>query len=316
MNKHPNTRVVALSGTLTTRSILDYAHIMEWSLRGLSVLPLSWPLLELWSAVLDVNGIPDEASINAVLPLMREFPAVGNTLQEKLQKSYYGRLRSCPGVVSTVASSCDSTLVLRLHRFAPPKAISEALNRLEKEWTLPDGTEVVDGLTFHRNAMHLSAGFFYEWVWPDGIPDIEFLEARKQWHRTLRHELRYSSKEHYDSPALIEQAINDFKAKSDVATSYEIWRKVKDRKMPPTRAVWLSEDIPLWAIMWRERIKDKKDCILWYRTRAMGEALSLGGHMHSYGAGTQPPSNGNPALSISVHHKGKKPSELVRTNVL
>ena len=306
MTKHPQTRVVALSGTLTTRSILDYAHIMEWAIRGLSVLPLTWHLLELWAAVLDVHGIPDEASLNAVLPLLREYGTVTGqgTLQEKIQRSYYKRLRSCPGVVSTVKSSCDATLVLRLHKPPVSETIHNALEHLEKEWVLPDGTEIVDGLTYHRNAMHLSAGFFYEWVWPNGIPDVEYLEARKQWHQTLRHELRYSSREHYDSPALIEKAINEFRCKSDVASSYEVWRQVKERKMPPTRAVWLTEDVPLWALMWRERMK-KQDTILWYKSRAMGNALYHGDSVPVYGAGTNPPKKGKPALSIAVHHKGK-----------
>lgn len=53
LEAHPETRLVAQSGTLATRTIKDYAHLAEFALREGSPLPLREPVVEEWAAALD-----------------------------------------------------------------------------------------------------------------------------------------------------------------------------------------------------------------------------------------------------------------------
>ena len=56
MRAHPSTMFVALSGTMTKRSIKDYAHLSRWALKAdFSPLPNNWREEQDWADALDEN---------------------------------------------------------------------------------------------------------------------------------------------------------------------------------------------------------------------------------------------------------------------
>jgi len=63
MNDHPETMVVALSGTITRRSIKDYHQLALWALKpDLVPMPVNWPEVEDWADALD-EGVSEDKII-------------------------------------------------------------------------------------------------------------------------------------------------------------------------------------------------------------------------------------------------------------
>jgi hypothetical protein len=229
LREHPECRVMLLSGTITGRSLLDHAHLLEWVLRDRTPLPLSRIVLEKWASVIDPGGWPDHDSLSSIWPLARAHgaPSDYRTLpldlrQKTAREGYRSRFVTVPGVVTTTDGSVGSslTLVAREPAGGVPDVIDRALRGLVERWELPSndaagnpidvvggehGEELVDAARLAAAASNVSAGFFYRWAWPNGTPtEVErsWLERRREYHREVRDALRYAEAGR-DSPLLI-----------------------------------------------------------------------------------------------------------------
>lgn len=229
----PNTKVCVLSGSFTSKSIKDYAHLAAWALGWRSPLPLKYGELEVWARALDVfrNALnledvdQDEATGrrgNARIhlqPLCDRF----NTLD--VREAYQRRLLSCPGVVGTRESAVNIPIHIHKRRPAIPPIVDAWLKYLNDEWKTPAGEEIEDALAFNRVARQLALGFYYRWIWPNGKPnDAEagWLRARAAWHRALRYYLP-ESREGRDSPYLAAKACQETPHKMPSAL-LQAWR--------------------------------------------------------------------------------------------
>lgn len=116
--ENPTTLFVALSGTITSRSVADFDHLAELALRERSPLPCDWLELEAWAAVIDAHGEPTPHQLGAVAPLLAAFPTAANA-----REAFLMRLRSAPGVICTVdTSAAECSLRLVPHRPERPAA--------------------------------------------------------------------------------------------------------------------------------------------------------------------------------------------------
>ena len=120
LKEHSHVKFVALSGTLTTRRLADFAHIAHRTLGKSSPLPIG-PEGRVWDTVL--AGEPyNVADLAAVVPLWK-WATVTQSAQpprgiitsdqkKALSLAFGERLRTCPGVVLTQDASCQSSLYL------------------------------------------------------------------------------------------------------------------------------------------------------------------------------------------------------------
>jgi hypothetical protein len=171
--------VVALSGTLTSKSIQDYKHISELALRDMTPIPEEAVDLEFWQAMLDVGGKPDYAARKAIRPLVewhhartgQRTPPTGQITKDMAREAFRYRLQTVPGVVATSDAGCDASLNVRKWRVELPASWQEAVEEFgdsdEAYWEMPDGTEVVDALTASRAQGQLSSGYYTRWEWPE-----------------------------------------------------------------------------------------------------------------------------------------------------
>lgn len=193
-------RLYAMSGTMAKRSIKDWAHIAKFALGTNSPVPLEWGALQTFCSALDVRkGQEEDARACAVVGRLQTLFG-GATLREGFRR----RLESAPGVVISTDQGIDATAVVQPRTMELPPAVADYYKQLENDWTLPDGTVTEDALEANRKLRELSLGFYYEWIWPDDEPDYEWLEARQNWHRSLREWLPHSATG-TDSPALVER---------------------------------------------------------------------------------------------------------------
>lgn len=325
MQSHPQVRFVALSGTITSKSVRDYAHLSELALRHLSPVPRDQHHVDAWAEAFDADGKPGEAEWAQVRPVLDAFGEPGGEwLRGEDRKSWarralQRRLRTAPGVVMTDETSIGCSLVIHtIEDLAVPREIVDALDHVESDQCDPQGDQIPDDATRWRIARQLTAGFFYRWVWPEGKVDWLWLEARRDWHRHVRAELEHRSRAGYDSPLLVwnhvarevREADAEGRKLDSIQRAWVGWHGQKHKPAPPTVWNWIDTYLVEHAAAWARAQVDETGkpmpVILWYETRAVGEALRLLG-LPVYGQGVEIPAD-RPhtcAASIRVHGTGR-----------
>ena len=300
LKSHPSTKVFCWSGTLTSKSLKDYAHLSEHALRDKSPVPTHYPTVEEWAAHLD------PLDVRTPVGALRILTADGKG--HDARDGYSERLVQTLGVVSSGDNvSCNASLYINERKVENPNAVQEALKRFEElsatgVWQRPDGEELVDALAAARTARELSCGFFYRWRWPRGekVEVIKsWLDARKEWHRELREKLKLG-RMHMDSPLLCTKAairwykgyVHIDKVETDngwveksrrvippftksgpmptwEAEHWPRWEQERDNARPETEAVWLSTFLVENALDWLA----ESPGIVWYEFGAFADKL-------------------------------------------
>ncbi len=298
LEESPSVRVAMLSGTMTRRSLMDYAHLFRVTLVSANPLPTNTYDLTSWAKVLDARTDPQDGDFAAV----RRFYA-GYDKQEA-QVAFGQWLSEQPLIINMPNSvTCESTILATQQEVQVPANVQWAIQEFEKTWTRPDGEEIASALDAFRLRQQLAQGFYYRWEWPNGKVDHEWLDARKCWHGNLRRILNRHSPG-LDSPLLVARALQLGNIKDTLAlAALEKWHTVRVRPPPPTVPVWLSSFLVERAVQWAKKTRTKG--IIWYLDNAVGVQLKAAG-LPVYGAGQFPLLNGEVvACSIRAHGTGK-----------
>lgn len=185
---HPE--FVALSGTMTSKGIADYHHLIKAALRDNSPLPLTWQEAQEWGVVIDTNSCPSEEQMRPLRPLVQwgreHFPTTNFTIDVAgYRTAYQKRLESAPGVVASGDKEIGTSLVIRntpvkaYQRLKGPDGeVIEKINapggdrllayikQLDKLHLTPNGDEIEHAMLKFKWAYELTAGFYYELSWP------------------------------------------------------------------------------------------------------------------------------------------------------
>lgn len=290
--EHPQVRVLAWSGTLTSRSLHDYAHISAVALGDQSPVPLFPPTVEEWSAAIDPSPFPLEPG--ELLRLGGGADA-RDVVRRRVVDSY--------GVVSSADDArCEASLVISERPVKAPKVILDALKEVARTWCRPDGEELVQALDLNRVQKELSAGFYYRWRWPrkETVEVIDrWLTVRKAWHSELREKLKKGGV-HMDSPLLLTKAaIRWYDGYTHIerdehgeAVSRQVipprtrngpqptwaaehwleWREVRETAKPETEPVWVDDFLVEDAALWLR----EEAGLLWYEHDAFGRRVVEG----------------------------------------
>lgn len=298
-SERPETRLVAMSGTLTKKSLKDYAHLSERALREGSPLPLHWPAVEEWATAIDPEA---PGTFAAPIGALRRLCAVGESAREGFRR----RLVETPGVVATEASALDTSLVIHERKVALPADVTNALAGVRATWQRPDGEELTDGLAKANVCRQLASGFYYRWIWPRGEPEPvirAWLEARADWHREVREKL-HTAREYMDSPLLLARAairwhdgfrevLEDGRTVDHPphtrhrltwqSEAWPRWRELKDTAEPQTEAVWISDFLAQDAAAWA---RDSRG-VVWYEHAAFGQRVATLAGLPLFGPGRE-----------------------------
>lgn len=231
--KYPMLRCCMLSGSMTDKSLKEYAHIAWMALREGSPIPSPWgqesdqfglaaDCLQSFAAVLDKDGQPTAKDWDQVQRLWNwAYPGRGNMLSyvgaERVlyaRKAFNLRLRMTPGVVLTRNTSlANVALVINGINLELPEEVAEAIELVDREGLDPAGNIVPDQSSIWRIKRQLAQGFYYVWDWPvdimTGKPvrDDAWLLARSTWNSLVRKEIKFNGDTGYDSALLVYQAV-------------------------------------------------------------------------------------------------------------
>ena len=286
-NVMPRPRLFAWSGTLTSKSLKDYAHLSHYALREGSPAPAHWPTVEEWASALDPSDCPTAPG---------RLERLGTPVREGFQR----RLVSTRGVISSGDSaSCQASLIISEREVQVPAKVQAYLDDTSKSWARPDGEELIDAMSVGRCLRELSCGFFYRWRWPRGEPVAvieRWLAARKDWHKELREKLKVA-RPHMDSPLLLAKAaIRWYEGYTHVkrdeegkevgrevippkstkgpltvwpSLAWPEWERVRDSAKPETEAIWLDDWLVKDSVEWLR----EGPGLLWYEFDAFGRAV-------------------------------------------
>lgn len=305
MDAHPDTTFAAMSGTMTKRSLFDFAHVLEWCLGPGAPVPLQWRNLDEWSRALDEDSVyPEWYRPGALRKLhgesITEWAAYVTSHQgnerHAARSLYHDRLVQTPGVVATEETAIDATLVIEpwLEGHDMDQSIKSSFDALYNLWETPEGIPLEAPVDVWRHARELALGFYYRWVPP---PPQEWLEPRKEWSAFVRQKLGRSAS--LDSPAQVAAMFRD-------EPVYRAWEEVKDTYEYMTEPVWLDMSVLQAAVDWAHTIEG----IVWVEHRAVGLALENLGlpYYGSYGLRNGEAiedSQGGVAASIAANKEGR-----------
>lgn len=271
--------MLALSGTLTVRSVKDYWHIMKWILPYLP-LPRGFPELMQWALCLDSKvGELQRVAPGALLELCnaseRKIAKGGNPLKAARQ-AFRRRLLDTPGIVSSTKPFLGVSLRVEALEVQPPAPIIEAFQKLRK-WKSPDGQEIQDAHIAAMRARQVALGFFYR---PNPRPPREYVEAQKDWGRACRRVIA-KNRRRLDSEGQVIMAIKRglYPEAADAWEEWEFWKK---EFIPKTEVVWLHDYAVRFAARWLRR-KENQRGIVWYSDVAFGKKLEQFTGISRYG---------------------------------
>lgn len=266
MKASPGTKFVALSGTVTNRSLHEYAHILEWCLPNGCPLPLLWEdfgefgrqeTLGLWADALDEKVAEGRRlGPGALLELAgeagKEAQRYGGAVAIKTaRQGYRSRLIETPGVVATQEARLtrkDGSLVeLTLRERAPAtrdSSLEPHFRQLRSQGLTPAGLLLADSIQVWACARQLGLGFFYRWE-PPGPP--EWMAARKEWTSLCR-EIIKVNKRGLDTEKDVAKAVG--KGLYPGKEVLEGWRAIRPTFEPKNEAVWLSFEALEGAARW------------------------------------------------------------------
>lgn len=284
-------RMVAMSGTITSRSIVDYAHIIRACLGDYSPLPVKAQTVAEWALVLDAKHLVTDEGLRLLEPVVRwanQRLVVPVALdQEGCRAAYAERLNTCPGVVVSKEDAVGATLIIENEKpeKAPSPVVLDLMRQVEEDWQTPDGDEI--GYAIHKHAWHtqLTTGFYYRLLWPEPLtPEAEEIlarakehhEARQVYHRLLRRFLNAGHTPGLDTDGRVATAIlngNTGLLPHELVEAYRYMRSLEFEGMPERVSVpvRLCDYKIRHAAEWA---RHHKRGIIWFRHTEVGRWLA------------------------------------------
>lgn len=263
LGQHPETRLVAMTGTMTRRSLHDFAHILRRCLGAENApVPRDYRETEEWAAALDEIKCERAVGLGALVRLLDDGEEVS---LDTVRRGFRRRLVSTPGVVATDERFEGASLSITAVRPLVTDSVKRALHRLRSAWLLPDESPLSTGLDVWRHAQEIGLGFYYVW---DPPPPRPWLEARKEWCAASR-KILGNNRRALDSEAQVANAV-DAGHYPHAVDALERWRAVRDTYKPNTVPQWMDDSVLNYCAKWAKQGPG----IIWAGHRAFGQRLS------------------------------------------
>ena len=245
-----------LSGTITSKSIKDYWHLIKWCLGDNCPLPLSANLASDWATKIDAQACSSDGT-GPIAPLvdwaLDNFP--GQEITEDtagFRLAYKLRLKSCPGVVASGDADIGPSLILNnlpVVKFEASDGWAE-LERLRSQvvdsWLTPNGDEIEHAIHTYKWLYELSAGFYNELTFPatasfaerEEISESAALEimelarashaAQQTYHSELRSWIESNGRHQLDTPMLVGLDMSKHGPRNVGHDLFSLWKDHKE----------------------------------------------------------------------------------------
>lgn len=278
MAANPDARVVAMSGTVTQRSLRDFSHVMSWCLKPEHTpLPQKKEELEVWARAVDrkVDRRPDPGALKQLIARDTWDEAQSDPQRRlaAIREGVYRRLSDTPAVAYTTSASVEASIYLSTIKIDNPD--TRALLDEVRETKLLDDDELLPQDVW-RVSRQIALGFYYRWE-PQAPP--EWMRARKLWRCFVRDAIGEDPEASiYDSELVVAQAVDRFEAGKGgdpmLARGVSLladWRAIRGTFEPNPVPQWFTSAV-LEQIA--EHLRSQPPTLVWVEHRCVGERLS------------------------------------------
>ncbi len=308
LEMHPEVGFVTMSGTITTRSINDYAHLLRRTIADAPI-PRSHTETDEWAQALDETKSETRIGTGALVLLCNAEEAALHRTDplQACRMAWRRRLVETNGVVATTEGFEGASLSITALEPRLGTATNAAFRRLRADWELPDGQPLAVALDMWRHARELGLGFFYRW---DPPAPKEWLVRRKLWCSACRYILG-SNRRALDSELDVTRAVAAGVYPHPITVqagdlfpsdALRAWLDVKPTFEPNTVPVWLDDGAIQSAAEWAATGPG----IIWTEHTAFATRLSQVTGLPYYGTqgrdqqGRRIPEEGMPGTGVGT----------------
>jgi hypothetical protein len=249
MEKRP--LIVALSGTITSKSLMDYQHLLRYALDENSPVPRIQAIAQDWANILDSNAQPGDNQLRILRPLhtwaKTNFPSepFPQTVSG-YRKAFRNRLHTAPGVVASFESGIGTSLIFHNSPAdMPGEKLKTLMETVEQTWKTPNGDEIDHAIHKFKWLYELSVGFYNQLIWPTpenlaerrqiSISEAEVLLERALEHHMAAQEYAIALREYLkhpnpqiDTPMLVGREIATNGGRRVGRELAELWKHMKN----------------------------------------------------------------------------------------
>lgn len=263
MKDHPDTMFVSMSGTMSKKSVRDFAHLLRWSLGAENApIPQTEGELEEWANCLDERVQP----LQRVRPGALVHLAPNVDAEDELSKArrcFQERLTTTPGVICSLNGTApDCSLYIEGQIYGVNEATEANFQTLRGKWETPDGWALSEASEVWAKARELALGLHYVW---DPRPPDEWLAARRAWAKFVRETLSHSRT--LDSEKQVASACE--KGELD-DSDYRAWKALEPTFKINQKAIWHDDSALELCAKWLHKEKG----ICWVQHTFFGRELA------------------------------------------
>lgn len=280
LNKNTEINVILLSGTMSSKSLLDYHHTIARALHQFCPLPFSYYDVKL---IQDATAWDREDKFTRCIPLCRINPKLdqggGIVNVDKARQFLRTLLNASPCVIISDAQSVNCSMMVHvIDDVKLPEKLIKIIDEVDATWTTPSGDLIMDAIVKYGICSELSDGFWYRKYWPKGTPEwaIELFKKEKELESMIRSFILKRHRDKLDTPLLVYEALyhgNDPRLER-IQPFYNEFRQECEKhdeeyeRKSETR--WICHSKEKEAIKW---CRGRKKGILFYEWDATGESL-------------------------------------------
>jgi hypothetical protein len=264
--EHQDTIVLAMSGTITKRSIMDFYHLMQWTHEPETIpMPASRQEVVGWSLALDADVPMNQRMQAGALTIFT--PKTPMPDRKQLREGFSDRLLSSPGVIGSLSEEdVDASIYLDFWMPKLSPKLRGAIYRIASERKSLNGDILMEPGDVWRHVRELVCGFYYRWT---KKPPEDWLKARTRWFSFVRSVLDQRQRG-YDTKLQVANGCR--RGDLDSYGAYEEWQRIKDTFKIKTKAVWI-DDAPLHEVVTKVP-KDPMGTLIWVQHRVVGQRLA------------------------------------------
>jgi hypothetical protein len=295
-------RLACMSGTITSKTVMDYYHLGRRALRAHNPLPNDTTQAYDWAQLIDAKAETGQRA-GPLLPLCqwaaKNFPDEHiDETRNGFRRAYRLRLNTSPGVVASGDEEIGTSLIFHNEKVDLECDVLKGLmEQVSQHWLTPNGDEIEHAIHTWKWLNELSAGFYNELTWPtadvlaerrgiDVAEATDLLDRAKMHHaahqdyaRQLRDFLEYRAKPGLDTPFLVGGDMNQHGNANVPNSLYAAWSHMKSLEfegMPErdSRAVRVCDYKLKRAVDYAIHLDDTgSGCIFWVYHQEIGQWL-------------------------------------------
>lgn len=197
----PEPIFVAMDGTFTKKSMMEYHHLATLALKDRSPLPRTPSMAYFWDQLTQSSATEAPPQLNHVMRPLVEWAAERHPTEvwpadqvETYRRAYRHRFTTAPGVVASGEDQIDCSLTIRNNTASAPNAeLAGLIQKVLATFTTPNGDEIDHAIHVHKWTTELSAGFWNKLAWPT----VEWVMKFKRVNEAEAKDLIARSKDHH-----------------------------------------------------------------------------------------------------------------------